>query len=92
MKIYKDIKKIVKCMSKVQRLAEKLENSDLDCDGIDWHTAELVSLTKGQIRVFEETEDYFVDQSQGYIEDNFYGHLYFKTDVPGQYVKVYFEC
>jgi len=37
------------------------------------------------------TEEYFVDQWTGYCEDDFHGELYFKTDVPGQYVRVHFD-
>ena len=96
MNTYKEIKEIAKCVSKIQRLVKKLEEK-IDTDDIDWERAELVSLTKEQIRRFEKTngvtDDYFVEQHQsGYIEDSFYGWLWFKTDVNGQYVKVPFEC
>lgn len=96
MKTYKEIKEIAKCVSKIQRLVKKLEEK-IDTDDIGWERAELVSLTKEQIRHFEKnngvTSDYFVEQHQyGCIEDSYYGWLWFKTDVNGQYVKVPFEC
>lgn len=98
MNTYKEIKEIAKCASKIQRLVEKLEEKiDIDIDDMDWERTELVSLTKEQIRHFEKTNgvtsDYFVEQHQsGDIEDSWYGWLWFKTDVNGQYVKVPFEC
>lgn len=96
MNTYKEIKEIAKCVSKIQRLAKKLEE-ELCIDGMDWERAELVSLTKEQIRRFEKTNgvtfSYFVEQHQyDYSEDSYYGWLWFKTDVNGQYVKVPFEC
>lgn len=57
-------------------------------------SAEFVPLSKEDIEYFGEsntTDDYYVSQSVGYCGDDFYGHLWFKTDVNGQYVKIYFE-
>lgn len=92
---YKEIKQIAKCMTKIMYLIEKLEKGGFDADGIDWTSAEFVSLDKEDIRHFENTngvtEDYYVDQWTGYCEDDYFGYLYFKTDVNGQYVKVHFE-
>lgn len=55
-----------------------------------------MSLSKEEIQDFrdsgDENDDYFVSQSTGWTCDDYYGHLWFKTDVPGQYVRVYFEC
>lgn len=91
---YKEIKQIAKCMSKVDHL-KKILDDKIDCEGIDWTTAHFVGLSKEDIehfkRSYSETEDYFVDQSVGYCGDDFFGWLYFKTDVPGQYVKVHFS-
>ena len=95
MNIYKEIKEIAKLNSKREFLAGKLAQK-IDCEGILWDTAEFVTLSREDIKTMfdpqrEVTEDYYVDQSVGYCGDDFYGYLYFKTDVPGQYVKVYFE-
>lgn len=96
MKVYKEIKEIAKLNSKKKHLVAKLVGADFDTEGIAWDTAKFVSLSKEDIEAFENTngvtEDYFVSQSCGYLGDDFSGHLYFKTDVPGQYVRVYFEC
>ena len=95
MTVFKEIKEIAKCMSKVYRLSEKLANDGFDCDGIEWPTATFVSLDKEDIAHFKGTngvtEGYFVDQWTGYSGDDFHGELYFKTDVPGQYVRVHFN-
>lgn len=94
MKTFKEVKEIAKCVAKIGRLAEKMHDY-IDTDGIEWYTATFVSLTKEDIDDFEEnngvTEEYFVTQSTGYCEDCYYGELYFKTDVPGQYVRVNYD-
>lgn len=92
MKVFKEIKEIAKCTNKIKNLVDKLEEK-MDTDDIDWNTAELVSLNKEQIKRLGSVVDdlYYCDQHQIY-EDWFAGWLYFKTDVPGQYVKVHFEC
>lgn len=95
MKVYKEIKEIAKCMAKlksnVEKLGEKFETAD-----IDWTTSEFVNLSKKDIEKFERTngvtEDYYVEQHCGYCEDDFYGWLWFKTDVNGQFIKVHFSC
>ena len=94
MKIYTEITEITKCIQKINTLIEKLDaDYGFDDFGIDWTTAEFVSLDNEDIERFKNikgvTDDYFVDQWTGYCEDDLHGKLYFKTDVPGQYVKVY---
>lgn len=92
MNIYKEIKEIAKCNSKIERLVKKVSEK-VYCDDIDWQTAHLVTMSKKQLEKLPLVDnDYYSDQHRGYYEDDFYGWLYFKTDVPGQYVKVYFCC
>lgn len=47
MNVYKEIKEIAKCVSKINSLIEKLnkENDEI-AEGLDWYTAEFVTLTK----------------------------------------------
>lgn len=97
MNIYKEIKKIASLNAKIKNLVNLLDEKygeDI-FEGIDWNSAELVTLSKSEIQDFKRsgnsTDDYFVKQQHGYCEDYFYGSLFFKTDVPGQYVKVFFE-
>lgn len=90
---YKEIKQIAKAMAKIHNLEKQLSDK-LDCEGIIWTTAEFVSLDKEDIEHFKnnngETEEYFVEQRTGYCEDDYHGYLFFKSDVPGQFVRVYF--
>lgn len=100
MKIYKEVKKIAGRIAQITRLCESLEAKGLDVEGADWFNAQLVSgltikgryLCEGESCIAEENDDYYVCQWTGYCEDDYCGYLYFKTDVPGQYVKVYYEC
>ena len=94
MKVYSEIKEITECVSKINTLIEKLDSDyGLDVFGIDWTTVEFVSLDDEDIEYFKNingvTDDYFVDQRPVYCENDFHGNLYFKTDIPSQYVKVY---
>lgn len=94
MNTYKEIKEIAKCLAKINHLAEKLSKK-IDVEGVDWSSATFVSISKEDIDNFDPvtsvTEDYLVAQSTGYCEDDYYGYLFFKTDVPGQFVRVYYE-
>ena len=94
MKIFKEVKEIAKKNAQIEFLIDKLSNK-IDTVDIDWTTAKFISLSKEEIKRFKhsnsETEDYFVYQRTGYAEDSFHGWLYFKTEVPGQYVRVYFS-
>ena len=100
MKIYKEVKKIAGKVAQITRLCESLETKALDVEGADWFNSQLVSglavkgqyLCKGDSRIAKENDDYYVCQWTGYCEDDYYGYLYFKTNVPGQYVKVCYEC
>ena len=98
MPIYKAAKRIACINAQLARQVE-LMNQEIDPDGIEWWSAELVSgltardgkLYYGDFPVAEWADEYYVDQTQGYSEDNYYGWLYFRTDVPGQYVRVHFD-
>lgn len=97
--IYKEIKRIACLNAQINRLVNIL-GERFDGYGIDWYSAELVSgltvgergLYDGETCIAEWCDDYFVDQHTGYCAYYYYGDLYFRTDVPGQYVKVYYHC
>lgn len=100
MRTFKEVKKIAKMMSQIHRLAKSLENNpDFDCEGLDWSSVEFVSglqerndgLYQEGCRIATESFDFYCDQSTGFCEDDYYGWIYFKTDVPGQFVRVYFH-
>ena len=95
-----EVKKIACAVDKINRLNKKLSEK-FDVEGIEWNTAELITgcsekdghLYKNGCRLDSgngETE-YYVDQCTGYCGDDFHGWLYFKTDVPGQFVQVHFD-
>ena len=98
MPIYKAAKRIACLNAQLARQVE-LMNQEIDPDGIEWYSAELVSgltacdgrLYSDGCQIAEWADEYYVDQTQGYSEDNYYGWLYFRTDVPGQYVRVRFD-
>lgn len=97
MNIYKEIKEIAKCNSKIKRLAdkvnEKMQTDNFSCNDIEWETARLVTMSRKDLEKLDLVDDdYYSEHHRGYLEDDFYGWLYFKTDVPGQYVKVHFSC
>lgn len=97
MNIYKEIKEIAKCNSKIKRLAdkvnEKMQTDNFSCNDIKWETARLVTMSRKDLEKLDLIDDdYYSEHHRGYLEDDFYGWLYFKTDVPGQYVKVHFSC
>lgn len=95
MKIYKEIKQIAKKIDQFSYLIEQLKNKGIDPGGLEWYSVEFVTLSKEDKERFKanggETDDYFVEQT-GYCEDHYHGNLYFKTDVPTQYVKVHYNC
>lgn len=100
MTIYPEIKKIANKLSQIQMLVNRLQgNADFDTEGLDFYTAEIVSglsaredgLYKNDCLIAENEGDYYCNQSTGYCEDDYYGYLYFKTDVPGQFVRIYFN-
>lgn len=97
--IFKEIKRIACLNAQIARLVNILGERFKDY-GIDWNSAELVNgltvgergLYHGETCIAEWCDDYFVNQWTGYCEDDYYGYLYFRTDVPGQYVRVNFSC
>ena len=99
--IIPELKKIAGLNDRIRHLAEKASEK-MDADGLDLQSAYLVCgckakgghLYKDKHRLdnYGLTDDlYYCDQYTGYCEDDFYGTLYFKTDVPGQYVAVPFS-
>lgn len=98
MPIYKAAKRIA-CLNAQLARQVKLMNQEIDPDGINWYSAELVSgltardgkLYYESLPVAEWADEYYVKQYQGYFKDTYFGRLYFRTDVPGQYVRVCFD-
>lgn len=99
--ILSEIKKIAGAVAKIDRLSNRLEK-ETDLTGAWWNGAYLVSgctEKKGHLYQSGRRLDnggliddlYYCDQHTGYCEDDFHGTMYFKTNVPGQFVAVPFE-
>lgn len=104
MKIYPEVKKIAGANEKIKTLVDKLEEKGIDCFGLNFSEARLIDgckekdgkLFKDGVRLDNHQpagpdDDYYCCQHTGYCEDDFFGTLYFKTNVPGQFVAVPFE-
>ena len=102
MKVLPEIKKIAGAVDKIDRLAEQLK--EYDFEGVEWYTARLLSGCKERNgKLYDKNDNrldngggivddlYYCRQYTGYCEDDFYGTLYFKTNVPGQFVAVAFS-
>lgn len=99
--ILPEIKKIAGAVARIDRLSDRL-NKETDLTGVWWNGAYLVSgCTEKRGHLYQDgcrldncglVDDlYYCDQHTGYCEDDFHGTLYFKTNVPGQFVAVPFE-
>ena len=96
-----ELKKIAGLNAKIKRLVG-IVGEKIDADGLGLESAYLISgcSVKGN-HLYKDgyrldncglTDDlYYCDQYTGWCEDDFHGTLYFKTDVPGQYVAVPFD-
>ncbi len=102
MKIYPELKRIAGYNAAITRLVEKLADKLDVAEGLNFGDADLISgcvergghLYQGGVRLdnFGLVDDlYYCYQQTGYCEDDYYGMLYFKTNVPGQFVAVPFE-
>ena len=102
MNVYPEIKNIAGKNDAISRLAATLEEK-IDCDGLFLKDAYFVSGCKEKNGHLYKNgnqmdngglvdDDYYCDQHTGYCEDDYHGTLYFKTNVPGQFVAVPFSC
>lgn len=100
MKVYPEVKKIAALNHKMQVLCEKL-NEKIDCDGLNLTNAYLISgCSEKNGHLYQDGKkldnsgpvdnEYYCKQYTGVCEDDFYGTMYFKTDVPGQFIAVPF--
>lgn len=102
MEIIHEIKMIAAANAKRDHWIKQLELSGkVDMDGLNLECAELIDgckekndgLYRNDCRLDNSglvDDQYYCDQNTGYCEDDFYGTLYFKTNVPGQFVQVPF--
>lgn len=102
MNIYPELKKIAGKNESIRRLITALVEK-IDCEGMNWSESYLVSgIKEKEGYLYKDGQrldnsglidnDYYCNQHTGYCEDDYYGTLYFKTNVPGQFVAVPFAC
>lgn len=101
MNIYPEIKKISGMNEAIERLGEKL-STKIDCSDLILKEACFITgckergghLYKNEKRLDKDglvNNDYYCTQYNGFCEDSFHGTLFFKTNVPGQFVAIPFE-
>ena len=101
MNIYPELKQIAGANAKIYRLAQKFAER-LDVEGLDFSGAYIINgCSEKNGHLYQEGErldncglvddDYYCSQYTGYCEDDYYGTLYFKTNVPGQFVAIPFH-
>lgn len=101
MNVYKEIKQIAMANSRVKSLAT-LFAEKFDCDGLDLESAYLIHGCREKNGHLYQNgdrldngglvdDDYYCHQITGYLGDDFYGTIYFKTNVPGEFVAVPFS-
>lgn len=99
--IYPEIKKIAGALRKIEKLTAVLAEKT-DTEGLDFKGCYLVDgcrevnghLYRDGCRLDNGglvDDTYYCDQHGGDCEDNYYGTLYYKTNVPGQFVAVPFS-
>ncbi len=102
MKIYPELRRIAGYNAAITRLVEKLADKLDVAEGLNLGGAYLISgcvergghLYEGGVRLDNGglVDDlYYCEQHTWYCEDDYYGTLYFKTNVPGQFVAVPFD-
>ena len=103
MKIYTKIKHIVELSETIELLIKELEQQGLETDGFDFRAAYFVRdcvekdghLYHKEGHKFDNSglvdDTYYCNQYTGYLEDDFYGTCYYKTDEQGLFVAVPFS-
>lgn len=103
MKFYNEIKQIAILNEMQTDLINKLASDEFDTDGFDFRSAYFIKkcveenghLYSADGRILDNAglvnEDYYCCQHQGYIEDDFYGTLYFATDEDGLFIAIPFS-
>lgn len=101
-KILKEPALIAVEVQKIAGMVKRLREYDDDLKYADWSTSEFIDgltesedgmkLLRDGHEIAEYSDDpYFVNQWTGYCPDDYHGFMYFRTSIPGTYVKVYYE-
>lgn len=101
--VYEELRQIAELNEKIIELSNQMEMKGIDTDGLNLNCAELV---KGCIEenghLYDRDgnkldrdglidDEYYCHQTQGFIEDDYYGTLYYATDEAGTFVKIPFN-
>lgn len=101
MEIHKEIEEIAKRNREINALVQTLEHK-IDIDGLDFTTARFIEdcvESRGHLSHEGAWLDnaglvdnlYYCEQHTGCCEDDFYGTLYFATDIPGTFIAINFS-
>ncbi len=97
---WRQLKKLAMMNVRQMRLIDQINiRMDIETDGFCLDGARLITgcvernnkLYRDGILLGKDEGEYYCRQYQGYSEDSFYGYVYFKTDVPGEFVKIPFD-
>ena len=97
---WRQLKKLAKLNARQNRLMDQInKREDVDAHDLCLELAELITgcvernnrLYRDGILLGKDEGEYYCWQYQGYSEDSYYGFVYFKTDVPGEFVEIPFD-
>lgn len=102
MVIYEELKQIVELNHKRTELSNALFEK-MDLDGLNLESAEFIKdcvaenghlydRNGNQLDNYGLVDDeYYCNQSKGYLDDDYYGTLYYATEEEGTFIRVYFR-
>ena len=105
MNVYKEFKEIALLNEKIEKLYKKVEQEQkIEAEDLDLRSATIIRNCEERNGHLYDNDgkrldnyglvdnDYYCYQLQGYLEDDFYGNLYFATEENGVFIKVPFSC
>lgn len=102
MVVYEELKQIAEINQKRTELANALFEK-MDLDGLHIESAEFIkNCVAEEGHLYDRDgnqldncglvdDEYYCNQSRGYLEDDYYGTLYYATDENGTFVKISFS-
>lgn len=96
---WRQLKKLAMMNARQKRLISQINiRMDIETDGFCLDGAQLITgcvernnkLYRDGILLGTDEGEYYCRQYQDYCVDSFFGNVYFKTDVPGEFVKIPF--
>lgn len=102
MVIYEELKRIAEINQERNRLANALFEK-MDLDGLNIESAELIkNCVEENGHLYDKNgnkldncglvdDEYYCNQHKGFLEDDYYGTLYYATDENGTFIKIPFR-